>query len=200
MPNEKARRGRYYEDYEVGGMYRSLLARTLTEVDNTWMTLATMDANRPRFDDRGGAGAVSGRLVANPGVILAIVLGLSSIDTSQKAFTDLGWDRIKLPLPVMMGDTLYEESQVLAKRESKSRPGGVVEVRTRGFNQDGGTVLLYEHSFFVYKRPATQAGPGPAPAAPAEEPAPDRRAGEERRRRAGATSPPPLTIWPPRSG
>lgn len=196
MPNERAWRGRYYEDYEVGGVYRSPLARTLTEADSVWMTLATMDANRPRFNDRGGAGAVSGRLIANPGVILTIVLGLSSIDTSQKAFTDLGWDRIKLPLPVMMGDTLYEESQVLAKRESKSRPGGVVEVRTRGFNQDGGTVLVYEHSLFVYRRPDSLAEPGPAPV---EEPSADRRGGEERRR-TGATSPPPLTIWPPRSG
>lgn len=185
MPHKKARRVRYYEDYEVGGVYRSPLARTLTEADNVWMTLVTMNANRPRAE-----AAPSGRRIVNPGVILAIVLGLSMTDDSQKAFADLGWDRIRLPHPVMMGDTLYEESRVLAKRESKSRPGGVVEVRTRGFNQDGETVLVYEHSLFVYKRPAA--------AAPVEELPSGGRGGEEQRRRGGA-SPPPASIWPPRS-
>ena len=177
MPHEKARRVRYYEDYEVGGVYRSPLARTLTEADNVWMTLVTMNANRPRAED-----APSGRRIVNPGVILAVVLGLSSIDASRNAFAGLGWDRIKLPHPVMMGDTLYEESRVLAKRESKSRPGGVVEVRTRGFNQDGETVLVYEYSLFVYKRPVT--------AAPVEELPSGGR---------GGASPPPASIWPPRS-
>ncbi len=190
MPHKKAWRGRYYEDYEVGGVYRSPLARTLTEADNVWMTLVTMNANRPRFSGRGAEAGPSGRRIVNPGVILAIVLGLSLVDASQKAFADLGWDRIKLPHPVMMGDTLYEESRVLAKRESKSRPGGVVQVRTRGFNQDGETVLVYEHSLFVYKRPPS--------AAPVEELPVDRRGGEEQRRRDGASTP-PAPIWPTRS-
>jgi len=96
---------------------------------------------------------------------------MSVIDTSQKAFANLGWDRIKLTHPVMVGDTLYVESQVLDKRDSQSRSyGGIVKVRTRGLNQDGKTVLVYERAIFIYKRTAPQdKGYWPEPDVPIEE-------------------------------
>lgn len=163
--------GRYYEDFEIGDVYRGPLGRTITEADNVWMTLLTMNTNQSHFNDHYAETTPFGKPIVNSGVTLAIVLGMSVIDTSQKAFANLGWDRIKLTHPVMVGDTLYVESQVLKKRKSKSRPyGGIVKVRTRGLNQDGKTVLVYERSIFIYKRGATHdKGFWPEPDVPIEE-------------------------------
>ena len=163
--------GRYYDDFEVGDVYRSSLGRTITEADNVWMTLLTMNTNQSHFNDHYAETTPFGKPIVNSGVTLAIVLGMSVIDTSQKAFANLGWDRIRLTHPVLVGDTLYVESQVLDKRESKSRPyGGIVKVRTRGLNQDGKTVLVYERAVFIYKRSAPQdKGYWPEPDVPIEE-------------------------------
>ena len=171
MPQKEAWYGRYYEDFEIGDVYRGPLGRTITEADNVWMTLLTMNTNQSHFNDHYAATTPFGKPIVNSGVTLAIVLGMSVIDTSQKAFANLGWDRIKLTHPVLVGDTLYVESQVLDKRESKSRPyGGIVRVRSRGLNQDGTTVLVYERTIFIYKRTATHdKGYWPTPDVPIEE-------------------------------
>ena len=82
-----------------------------------------------------------------------IVTGLSVTDVSQNAVANLGWDDVKLTAPVFAGDTLYAESTVLSKRESKSRPTqGIVTVRTRGVNQDGVEVMSFERTMLIYKR------------------------------------------------
>jgi len=171
MPLKENQFGRYYEDFEEGDVYRSPLGRTITEADNIWMTLLTMNTNQSHFNDHYAASTPYGKAIVNSGVTLAIVLGLSVVDTSQKVFANLGWDRIRLTKPVFVGDTLYAESQVLSKRESESRPyGGIVSFRTRGLNQDGGTVLVYERSVFAYKRSAPQdKGFWPEPDVPIEE-------------------------------
>ncbi|HLT97077.1 MAG TPA: MaoC family dehydratase [Acidimicrobiia bacterium] len=149
--------GRYYEDFEIGEVYRSPVGRTIGEADNTWFTLLTMNTNQSHFNYHYAATTPFGKVIVNSGLTVAMVLGLSVIDTSQKAFANLGWDRIQLPNPVFVGDTLYAESMVLDKRESKSRPyGGIVSFRTRGLNQDGVTVMVYERSVFTYKRDADQ--------------------------------------------
>jgi itaconyl-CoA hydratase len=73
--------------------------------------------------------------------------------TSQKAIANLGWEEIKLPNPVFVGDTLYAETEVLGKRESKSRPGaGIVRVRHSGKNQNGDYVMHMVRSFLTAKR------------------------------------------------
>ena len=83
-----------------------------------------------------------GRLLVNSGLTVAIVLGMSVNDVSGKAIANLGWKEIKLTGPVFCGDTLYAESEVLEKRESKSRPTqGIVTVHTRAFKQDGTPVM-----------------------------------------------------------
>ncbi len=171
MPLKETWYGRYYEDFEIGDVYRSSLGRTITEADNVWMTLLTMNTNQSHFNEHYAETTPFGKPIVNSGVTLAVVLGMSVIDTSQKAFANLGWDRIKLPHPVLVGDTIYVESLVLAKRESKSRAyGGIVKVRTRGLNQEGATVLVYERSIFIYKRSAAQdKGYWPEPDVPIEE-------------------------------
>ena len=153
MPFRETWFGRYYEDFEVGDVYRSPLGRTISEADNTWFTLLTMNTNQSHFNAHYAESTPYGKTIVNSALSLAVVVGLSVINTSQRAFANLGWDRIKLPNPVFVGDTIYAESQVLSKRESESRPySGIVSFRTRGLNQDGKTVLLFERTVYVYKR------------------------------------------------
>ena len=145
--------GRYYEDFEVGAVYEHRPGRTVTEADNTWFTLLTMNTHPLHFDAAYAARSEFGRPLVNSCLTLSIVAGMSVSDLSQKAIANLGWTDIRLPAPVFAGDTLYAESEVLAKRESKSRPGqGIVTVRTTGLKQDGTVVMTYERSFLVPKR------------------------------------------------
>lgn len=147
--------GRFYEDLEVDDVYRHPLGRTITDADNVWFTLLTMNTNPNHFDYKYAAQSEFGKPLVNSGFTVALVLGMSVIDTSQHAFANLAWDEIRLTHPVFVGDTIYAESLVLEKRESNSRPhGGIVTIRTRGLNQDGKQVVSWKRTFFVYKRGA----------------------------------------------
>jgi itaconyl-CoA hydratase len=148
-------RGRFLEDFAVGDFFRSRLGRTISETDNTWFTLLTMNTNQVHFNAEYGARTEFGRPLVVSSLTLAIVLGLSVADTSENAVANLGWEQIQLLKPVFAGDTLWAESEVLNVRESRSRQGcGIIEVRTRGVNQDGGTVLEFRRSFMIFKRSA----------------------------------------------
>lgn len=163
--------GRFYEDFELGDVYRHPIGRTITETDNTWFTLLTMNTNPIHFDHRYASQSEFGRPLVNSGFTVAVVLGMSVIDTSQHAFANLGWSDIRLTYPVFAGDTLYAESKVLDKRESTSRPhGGIVSVKTRGLNQDGVTVVTWNRTFFVYRKGAEgAASPFPEPDVPLDD-------------------------------
>lgn len=168
MTRHDAPLGRFYEDFAIGDVYRHPLGRTITEADNIWFTLLTMNTNPMHFDNRYAEQSEFGRALVASTLTVAIVAGQSVIDTSQLAFANLGWDDIKLSHPVFVGDTLYSESQVLELRDSESRPhGGIVTIRTRGLNQDGTQVISWKRTFFVYKRGAEGARPPfPEPADP----------------------------------
>jgi itaconyl-CoA hydratase len=145
--------GRFFEDFEVGDVYRHPLGRTLSETDNTWLTLLTGNTNQMHFNAHYSAHSEFGRSLINSGITLALVLGLSVSDLSQQAIANLGWNKVRMPHPVFVGDTLYAESLVLEARPSTSRPhAGIVTVRTRGLNQDGDVCIVYERSFLVYRR------------------------------------------------
>jgi len=145
--------GRSYEDFVVGDVYEHRPGRTITQADNTWFTLLTMNTHPLHFDEQYGKASEFGRcLVASP-LTVAILVGMSVTDVSQKAIANLGWREIRLTQPVFPGDTLYAESEVLETRESKSRPeAGVVTVRTTGRNQDGAVVCTFERTILVSKR------------------------------------------------
>jgi acyl dehydratase len=84
---------------------------------------------------------------------LAVATGQSVVDISQNVMANLGWDEVRLPHPVFEGDTIYSRSEVLEKRESKSRDNvGIVTVHTKGFNQDGLEVISFRRTVMVYKR------------------------------------------------
>jgi itaconyl-CoA hydratase len=150
-------RGRFLEDFSVGDVYRSRLGRTVSEVDNTWFTLLTMNTNQIHFNAPYAERTEFKAPLVVSTLTLAIVLGLSVADTSENAAANLGWGDIKLPSPVYAGDTLWAESEVLNVRESQSRPScGIVGIRTRGLNQRGDVVIEFTRSFLVFKRDAPE--------------------------------------------
>jgi acyl dehydratase len=144
--------GRYYEDFEIGDIYEHRPGRTISEADNTWFTLLTMNQHPLHFDAAYAAQTEFGKPVVNSCLTLSIVAGMSVADVSQKAIANLGWTDIALPAPVFVGDTLYAESEVLSKRESASRPTqGIVTVRTTGKKSDGTIFMTYERTILVPK-------------------------------------------------
>ena len=112
--------GRYFEDFEVGAIYEHRPGRTISEADNTWFTLLTMNQHPLHFDVEYAAKSEFGRPLVNSCLTLSIVVGMSVSDVSQKAIGNLGWNDIRLIAPVFVGDTIYAESEVLSKRESPS--------------------------------------------------------------------------------
>jgi len=145
--------GRYYEDFTVGDVYEHRPGRTITETDNIWFTLLTMNTHPAHFDAEYAKKTEFGKpLVASP-LTVAILVGMSVSDVSQKAVANLGWKEIRLTAPVFAGDTLYAESEVIEKRESAKRPEqGIVTIRTTGRNQQGVVVCDFLRTMLIWKR------------------------------------------------
>jgi acyl dehydratase len=145
--------GRFYEDFAVGDIYEHRPGRTITETENTWFTLLTMNKHPLHFDAEYARHSEFGRCVVASPFTVSLIVGMSVSDVSQKAIANLGWTDIKLTHPVFAGDTLYAESEVLAKRESKSRAdAGIVSVRSTGKNQDGAVVCTFDRTMLVQRR------------------------------------------------
>ena len=145
--------GRYFEDFQVGDIYEHRPGRTISEADNTWFTLITMNKHPVHFDANYAAKSEFKKPLVNSALTLSIVVGMTVSDTSQKAIANLGWNDIKLTAPVFIGDTLYSESEVLDKRESKSRPTqGIVTIKTTGKKADGTVFMTFERTMLIPKR------------------------------------------------
>ena len=145
--------GRYYEEFVVGDIYEHRPGRTITQSDNIWFTLLTMNQHPLHIDDEYGKGTEFGKTLVVSPFTVALMVGMSVSDVSQKTVANLGWTDIKMTHPLYVGDTLYAESEVIEKRESKSRPTqGIVKVRHIGKNQDNVIVMDMVRSFLVAKR------------------------------------------------
>jgi len=145
--------GRYFEDFNEGDVYEHRPGRTISEADNTWFTLLTMNQHPLHFDAAYAGKSEFGRPLVNSCLTLSIVAGMSVSDVSQKAIGNLGWNDIRLIAPVFVGDTIYAESEVRSKRESAKRPTqGIVTVKTTGKKADGTVFMTYERSVLVPKR------------------------------------------------
>lgn len=145
--------GLSFEDFTEGDIYEHWPGRTVTETDNVWFTNLTMNTHPAHFDLNYAEATEFGKPLVNSTLTLALVTGMAVSSTSQKAIANLGWEEIKMPAPVFVGDTLYAETHVLGKRESKSRPTqGIVRVRHIGRNQDKVVVIDMVRSFLAPKR------------------------------------------------
>ena len=150
--------GRYYEEFTVGDVYEHRPGRTITEYDNISFTLLTMNTHPAHFDHVYAAKTEFGKPLVNSPLTVAILVGMSVSDVSQKAVANLGWKEIRMTAPVFAGDTLYGETEVIEKRPSSSRPEqGIVTVKTTGRNQDGVVVCDFLRTMLIWK---TGFGPG----------------------------------------
>jgi itaconyl-CoA hydratase len=158
--------GRLFEDFEVGDVYQHPLGRTVIAADNIWFTLLTQNTNPIHFDRAYAAKTEYGKPLVDSTFTLALVTGQSVMDISQNAMANLGWDEVRLPNPLFEGDTVYSRSEVLEKRESKSRTNvGIVRFKTTGYKQDGTVVIEFKRTVMVYRRGhVPQQPPAPRPA------------------------------------
>lgn len=145
--------GRYYEDFVIGHVYEHRPGRTITDTDNVWFTLLTMNTHPAHFDyEFAKKTEFEKPLVCSPFTV-ALMVGMSVSDISQKSVANLGWDNIRMTKPLFPGDTLYAESEVLEMRESSSRPDqGIVTVKTTGKNQRGDVVCTFNRTMLIWKR------------------------------------------------
>jgi acyl dehydratase len=144
--------GRVFEDFEPGDVFEHPLGRTITQTDNIWFTLLTVNTNPIHFDVAYAARTEFRRPLVDSTFTLALVTGLSVSDVSLNAI-NLGWDEVRLRAPVFEGDTIYAQSEVIEARPSQSRPTmGIVKLRTKGLNQDGVTVIEFLRTIMVHRR------------------------------------------------
>jgi itaconyl-CoA hydratase len=145
--------GLYYEDFQPGDVFEHRPGRTILDVDNTYFTLLTLNVQELHFDAAYAAKTEWKKPLVDSTFTLALLTGMSVRTVSAKVVANLGWDKVKATHPVFAGDTLYAESTVMQKRESKSRPTqGIVTVSTRGVNQNGAEVMTFERTMLIYKR------------------------------------------------
>jgi itaconyl-CoA hydratase len=143
----------YWEDFQPGDVFEHRPGRTVLDVDNVYFTLLTMNTQPVHFDAEYAARTEWKKLLVDSTFTLALLTGMSVRTVSAKVVANLGWDKVRATHPVFAGDTLYAESKVLHKRESKSRPTqGIVTVLTRGINQNGVEVMSFERTMLIYRR------------------------------------------------
>lgn len=150
------RRGRYYEEFVPGDIYRHEPGRTVTEADNVIFCGLTLNTQSLHLDAEQSAGTQFGQRLVNSLLTLGIVCGIGVGDLTQKTtIANLGFDAIEFPAPVFIGDTLYCETQIVAKRPSRSRSGeGIVTLEHLGRNQHGTLVCRAVRSALVRFTPA----------------------------------------------
>lgn len=148
--------GKYYEDLEPGQVYRHAITRTVTETDNLLFSALTHNMAWLHLDEEYSKTQMFGKRLVNSNFTLSLVAGVGVIDmTLGTTKGNLGYDAVKFSNPVFIGDTIYSETEVISKRESKSQPdAGLVEFELRGRNQRGEIVVSFRRVGLMIKRDA----------------------------------------------
>ncbi len=160
MAHVKIERGRYYEDFALGEVYRHHWGRTLTDGECQLFATWTMNAVPLYFNKVHAAALGHPNTPAHPLFVMNVVFGMTVEDLSEQALAHLGYWGMRFPKFCYPGDTLTASSEVLDKRESASKNDrGIVHVRTIGCNQRGEEICVYERKILVKKRAAFAAKP-----------------------------------------
>ena len=146
--------GKYYEELEVGNIYKASITRTVTEMDNTLFSALTHNMAWLHLDAEYSKSQMFGQRLINSNFTLSLAASVQVIDlTLGTTVANLGYDQVKFPNPVFAGDTIYVESEVMSKRESKSRQNvGLVEFETRGYNQRDELVVTIRRTSMMIKK------------------------------------------------
>jgi acyl dehydratase len=147
--------GKYFEELEVGQVFRHQPGRTITEADNVFFSCLTMNPQPLHVDFHAASKAEFGRPLVNSLLTLGVAVGLSVGETTLGTTVgNLGFEKVEFPRPVFHGDTIYAESEVVDKRESRSRPEwGIVTFEHRARNQDGELVMRARRAAMMRRRP-----------------------------------------------
>lgn len=146
--------GKFYEDLEVGMTVEHSLGRTITEADNTLFNAMTMNTQPLHINEDFARKTQFGKRIVNGILTFAVVIGITVNDlTAGTIVANLGYEKVEHPQPVFHGDTIYAETKVLDKRESRSKPDrGIVRLRHIGKNQTGDVVCLVERTVLFLKQ------------------------------------------------
>jgi acyl dehydratase len=149
--------GKYYEDLEVGAVIKHEAGRTLTEMDNVLFSSLTMNTQPLHINEDFASRTEFGRRIVNGIFTLGVVVGITVADlTAGTIVANLGYENITHPHPLFHGDTIYVETEVVSKRESRSRPdSGIITLKHTGHNQDGVICIEVTRSVLFLRRPHT---------------------------------------------
>jgi acyl dehydratase len=154
--------GRWYEDFEVGAVIPHALSRTITEADNITFTTATLNPSPLHLDASYAAQTEFGRPLVNSMLTLGLLVGISVHETTHgTTIANLGFEEVTFPVPVFPGDSVHAETEVVAVRDSTSRPdAGTVTFEHRAFNQDGVLVCRARRNALMHRRPSPAGASG----------------------------------------
>lgn len=156
---EELASGKYYEEFEVGKVYKHSITRTVTETDNLLFSALTFNMAWLHVDDEYAKTQMWKKRLVNSNFTLSLVAGVQVHDlTLGTTLANMGYSEVKFSNPVFIGDTIYTETEVISKRESKSRPNaGLVEFETRGRNQKGEIVVSLRRTGLMIKKSSLKA-------------------------------------------
>lgn len=148
-------RGLYYEEFEVGHVFEHAVGRTVTEMDNMLFSCLTLNPQPLHIDHAFAAQTEWGKPLVNSLFTLGLMIGISVSDTTLgTTIANLGMTDAKFGKPVFHGDTIRVKTEVVSKRESRSRPdAGIVEFHHRAYNQHGELVAECRRQAFMRKKP-----------------------------------------------
>ena len=148
--------GKYFEEFRVGDVFKHQPGRTVTETDNLLFSTLTHNPQPLHLDAEAAKASEFGQILVNGTFTFALMVGLTVGDTTMGVLVaNLGYDRLAMPRPVFIGDTLRAESEVVELRESRSRPtAGLVTWRHRMINQRDEVVCECLRTALLHKRPA----------------------------------------------
>lgn len=148
--------GKFFDEWQVGDRIEHDIRRTVTEADNLFFTVMTHNPQPLHLDVEAAKASEFGQILVNGTYTFALMVGLSVGDTTLGTLVaNLGYDKLVMPKPVFLGDTLYATSEVIALKESKSRPqAGVVTFRHEAINQRGEVVCRCERAVLLRRKPA----------------------------------------------
>ncbi len=152
--------GKYFDELEIGQVIRHDVGRTLTEMDNVLFSSLTLNPQPLHINADYAARTEFGRPIVNGLFTLGLVVGITVYDlTAGTIVANLGYESVKHPRPMFAGDTLYVETEITDKRESRSRPeSGIVTMKHTGRNQHGDVCVEVSRTALFLKRPGTPAG------------------------------------------
>ena len=143
--------GRYFDEWQVGDTVAHAITRTITEADNLLISTLTHNPQPLHLDAEAAKASEFGQILVNSCLTFSLVVGVSVADTTLGTLVaNLGFDEVRLPKPVFIGDTLRFESECLELKESRSRPNaGIVTWLHRAINQRGETVCTMTSGLLV---------------------------------------------------